>query len=99
MTRAEKVAILKGKSASLIQSFDGRILPAGSFKLNAWATILDAKKYFSTNVAVMQANENPFSRPYVAAYLRLTELKNYLDEHCTTDSQPGPGEDPAKPGN
>lgn len=91
MTRAEKVAVLKGKAAALIQTFEGRALPAGSFKLKPWATILDAQKYYSTNVAVMQGSENPFSRPYVAAYLRLTDLKTYLDEHCTIDSQPGPG--------
>lgn len=99
MTRDEKVAALKAKAAALIKSFEGRPLPVGSFKLNAWATILDAEKYYSTNVAVMNGSENPFSRPYVAAYYRLTDLKNYLDELSKTDSQPGPVQDPAKPGN
>lgn len=91
MTRAEKAAVLKDKAAALIKTFEGRTLPAGPFKLKPWLTVADPGKYFSTNVAIINGSDNPFSRPYVAAYFRLNDLKIYLDGHCKTDSQPGPG--------
>jgi hypothetical protein len=90
MTRDEKAAVLQGKAATLIKSFEGRTLPAVPFKLKPWATILDVQKYVSTNMAVLGGTDNPFSRPYVAAYLRLNDLKIYIDELSKIDSQPGP---------
>jgi hypothetical protein len=98
MTRAEKVAALQAKAAALIKTFEGRTLPVGPLKIQPWANILDIEKYFSTTVAVINGSNNPFSRPYIAAYFRLMEFKTYLDEHFPTDSKPSPVQDPAKPG-
>jgi len=90
VTREEKADVLKKKAAALIQSFEGRTLPAEPFKIKPWAIIMDVQKYFSTNVEVINGSDNPFSRPYVAAFFRLNDLKIYMDELSKTDSQPGP---------
>jgi hypothetical protein len=61
MTREEKAAVLKEKAAALIKTFEGRTLPAGSFKIKTWATVLDAEKYHSTNVAIINGSDNLLS--------------------------------------
>jgi hypothetical protein len=52
---------LKEKAAALIKTFEGRTLPAGSFKIKTWATVLDAEKYHSTNVAIINGSDNLLS--------------------------------------
>lgn len=80
MTREEKVALLQAKGAAMIAWFDGKPLPKPPVKLKPWATIVDADKYFSTQVARMNANHvNPFNRSYVLAYLALQELKTFME--------------------
>jgi hypothetical protein len=97
MTRAEKVAVLKAKAAALVKTFEGRALPGGPIKIKSYATILNNEKYLSSNAAILNGTDNPFSKPYVAAFRRLNDLKKYLDEHFPINSQPSTGEDFAKP--
>lgn len=89
MTRDEKIAALQAKADELIKWFDNQELPASPFKLNAWSTITDTEKFFSTNKGIMDDKRpNPFSRLFVLAYYRLLDLKKYIE--CKSDNLPPP---------
>lgn len=87
MTREEKVALLQAKGAAMIAWFEGKPLPVAPFKIQPWATITDTSKYFSTQVARMEARkDDPYNRLYVMAYLALQDLKTYMEAQPTAQT-------------
>jgi hypothetical protein len=81
MTKAEKIVILQQKGDALLSYFDGKPLPIGTFKLNKCTTVWDANKFHEAQVEIMKHHyANPYSTTFINAYLRLQELKKYMDE-------------------
>lgn len=87
MTREEKVALLQAKGAAMVAWFDGKELPKPPIKISQCATITDVSKYFSTQVARMEARKaDPYNRMYVLAYLALQDLKKYMEAAQTSNN-------------
>lgn len=71
--------------------YAGQKMPAGPLRLNNYSTIIDVQRYADANVAIITAyKENPLAAPFMPAYMRLYELKKYIENEQpgTTNGQP-----------
>ena len=70
-TRAEK-------AENLIKYFEGKALPACPFKINQCTTVVDVNRIIEIN-SIQLRHYNPASPLFVDAYLRLYELKKFIE--------------------
>jgi hypothetical protein len=79
-TKAENVARLQAKTSELLEWFEGKDIPAAPFLLSQGETCINPEKMVLSALNVLDTYaENPFSKPFVSAYLRLNNLKIYIE--------------------
>lgn len=70
----------KSQAEKMVEWYKGRSLPEGSFRLNSYSTITDAKKFVETNISMMLSNmSKPWQSAFKPAYMRLYELKKHIE--------------------
>lgn len=82
VTKESQARFEKWKTAAIKMEewFNGRPLPEEPVQINACAKIINVKKYVETNIATMKANqERPWQAAFKPAYLRLYELKKFIE--------------------
>lgn len=60
--------------------FESAPLPEGPIKVNVYSTITNIKDYVRANIGVIKHyRDNPTAAPFLPAYMRLFELKKYIE--------------------
>jgi hypothetical protein len=98
-SRAEKIESLQKKANELLAWFEGKDMPAPPFLLSQGETCIDPEKMVYVALTTLDTYaDNPFAKPFVSAYLRLNNLKIFI-ERATTKSAGSKRGKRAKPAN
>lgn len=68
--------------------FESAPLPEAPVKVNGYSTITNVKDYVRANIGcIKHYRDNPMAAPFLPAYMRLFELKKYIEneQSGTTD--------------
>lgn len=84
LSRGEKVENLQKKASDLLEWFYGKDMPAAPFLLSQGETCTDPEKMLFVILLTMDYYaDNPFARPFISAYMRLYNLKLYIENETT----------------
>jgi len=77
----EKIENTENEILGFEQWVENIQLPSGNIYIKKWITIIDAKKFVDSHLAIVKANiNNPVFLPYLE---RLKEFKEYLENQST----------------